>query len=51
MKNQFAGLFDNPLNLSKENIKTWIVTYVNSNNNILSLIAQAREEKFIDIEK
>lgn len=42
--------FENLSIFSEENIKTWIVTYVYFNNDISSVISQARGE-LIDIKK
>ena len=36
--------FDILLDFSEENIKTWTVSYVNFNNDILVFISQGREE-------
>jgi hypothetical protein len=44
LKDKWAGYFDNLSKISKENIKTGTISYVNFNNGILSIVSQAREE-------
>lgn len=50
LKEKWAREFDDLPKFSEENIKTWTVSYVNLNNNILNNVIEAREE-LIDIER
>jgi hypothetical protein len=50
LKDKRARDFDNLSDFSEENIKTWTISYVNFNNDILIVIYQGKEE-LADIEK
>ena len=48
LKGKWVGEFDNLLDFFEENIKIWIVSYVNNDNT--TIISQGRED-FLNIEK
>ena len=50
LTNKWVGEFDSLAYFFEDNIKTWTIDYVNLNNNISTIVCEAREE-IIEIEK
>ena len=49
LKDKWVEEFDSMSKFSEERIKTWIIDYVNLNNNLLIIVTETREE-ILDIE-
>lgn len=50
LKDKWVEDFNTLMNFSKYNIRTWIIDYVNLNNNIYVIISESQDE-VIEIEK
>lgn len=44
LKDKWAKEFDNLLDFSEDSIQTWVVDYINLNNNIYVIVCEAHDE-------